>query len=237
MGKRSPTSRHPVRPGPDRVDHRGALHRGPRRAAPSRPVPALALLGHVSMVVCVRDHGRRRHPRRTRRSVLVSTPVFLVALVAVFVLWRCVEGTVDVHTITSTRRQLFYWAAVITTFAMGTAAGDLAASTLHLGVPQWRPRLHGRDADRRPRPRRDRARTGQRVLDRLRSHPSSRRVLRRLRRVPRAPRRPSTSAPGSSAHSSSSPSPSQWLGRSRRSRPPAAETCPHHPMTRRQSQA
>ncbi len=41
---------------------------------------------------------------------LVSTPVFLVALVAVFVLWRCVEGTVDVHTITSTRRQLFYWA-------------------------------------------------------------------------------------------------------------------------------
>ncbi len=64
---------------------------------------------------------------------LVSTPVFLAALVAVFVLWRRIEGTVDVHTITSTRRQLFYWAAVITTFAMGTAAGDLAASTLHLG--------------------------------------------------------------------------------------------------------
>lgn len=64
---------------------------------------------------------------------LVSTPVFLAALVAVFVLWRHVEGTVDVHTITSTRRQLFYWAAVIATFAMGTAAGDLAASTLHLG--------------------------------------------------------------------------------------------------------
>ncbi|WP_416393495.1 MULTISPECIES: hypothetical protein [unclassified Curtobacterium] len=63
----------------------------------------------------------------------VSTPVFLVALVVVFVLWRRVEGTVDVHTITSTRRQLFYWAAVIATFAMGTAAGDLAASTLHLG--------------------------------------------------------------------------------------------------------
>lgn len=63
----------------------------------------------------------------------VSTPVFLAALVAVFVLWRRVEGTVDVHTITSTRRQLFYWAAVIATFAMGTAAGDLAASTFHLG--------------------------------------------------------------------------------------------------------
>ncbi len=63
----------------------------------------------------------------------VSTPVFLAALVAVFVLWRRAEGTVDVHTITTTRRQLFYWAAVITTFAMGTAAGDLAASTLRLG--------------------------------------------------------------------------------------------------------
>lgn len=63
----------------------------------------------------------------------VSTPVFLAALVAVFVLWRRVEGTADVHTITSTRRQLFYWAAVIATFAMGTAAGDLAASTFHLG--------------------------------------------------------------------------------------------------------
>jgi len=63
----------------------------------------------------------------------VSTPVFLAALVAVFVAWRRTEGTVDVHTITSTRRQLFYWAAVIATFAMGTAAGDLAASSLHLG--------------------------------------------------------------------------------------------------------
>lgn len=63
----------------------------------------------------------------------VSTPVFLTALVAVFILWRRVEETVDVHTITSTRRQLFYWAAVITTFATGTAAGDLAASTFHLG--------------------------------------------------------------------------------------------------------
>ncbi len=64
---------------------------------------------------------------------LVSTPVFLTALVVVFVLWRRVEGTVDVHTITSTRRQVFYWAAVIATFAMGTAAGDLAASSIHLG--------------------------------------------------------------------------------------------------------
>jgi uncharacterized membrane-anchored protein len=63
----------------------------------------------------------------------VTTPVFLAALIGVFVVWRRVEGTVDVHAVTSTRRQLFYWGAVIITFAMGTAAGDLAASTLHLG--------------------------------------------------------------------------------------------------------
>jgi uncharacterized membrane-anchored protein len=64
---------------------------------------------------------------------IVSTPVFLAALTAVFALWRRIEGAVDVHTITSTRRQAFYWAAVITTFAMGTAAGDLIASTFRLG--------------------------------------------------------------------------------------------------------
>lgn len=64
---------------------------------------------------------------------LVSTPVFLAALIAVFVVWRRTEGTLDVHTITSRRRQCCYWAAVIATFAMGTAAGDLLASTFHLG--------------------------------------------------------------------------------------------------------
>lgn len=63
----------------------------------------------------------------------VSTPVFLVVLVAVFVVWHRVEGTLDVHRVTSTRRQLFSWAAVVATFAMGTAAGDLAASVLRLG--------------------------------------------------------------------------------------------------------
>jgi uncharacterized membrane-anchored protein len=64
---------------------------------------------------------------------LVSTPLFLVGLVVVFALWRRVEGTVDVHAVTSLRRQLFYWAAVVVTFAMGTAAGDLAASVLRIG--------------------------------------------------------------------------------------------------------
>lgn len=63
----------------------------------------------------------------------VSTPMFLLALAAVFVVWRRAEGSVDVHTVTTGRRELLYWAAVITTFAAGTAAGDLLASTADLG--------------------------------------------------------------------------------------------------------
>lgn len=63
----------------------------------------------------------------------VSTPVFLLALAAVFVVWWRTEGSVDVHTVTTDRRERLYWAAVITTFAAGTAAGDLLASTADLG--------------------------------------------------------------------------------------------------------
>lgn len=64
---------------------------------------------------------------------LVSTPVFLVVLLGVFVGWRRLEGTLDVHDVTTTRREALYWAAVIATFALGTAAGDLIASTFGLG--------------------------------------------------------------------------------------------------------
>lgn len=64
---------------------------------------------------------------------LVSTAVYALALAAVFVTWWRVEGTLSVHDVRTTRRELFYWAAVVTTFALGTAAGDLAAVGLHLG--------------------------------------------------------------------------------------------------------
>lgn len=62
-----------------------------------------------------------------------STAGFAVVLAAVFALWRRVEGTVSIHTITTPRREAFYWAAVCATFALGTAAGDLLAYTAHLG--------------------------------------------------------------------------------------------------------
>ncbi|MFE0460478.1 hypothetical protein ACFW1A_14645 [Kitasatospora sp. NPDC058965] len=63
----------------------------------------------------------------------VSASGFGVLLLALFGLWYKVEGTLSVHEITGTRRELFYWAAVMTTFALGTAVGDLTAATLGLG--------------------------------------------------------------------------------------------------------
>lgn len=64
---------------------------------------------------------------------LASSIVFGVALALVFFVWHRSEGTLSIHSITSRRRELFYWAAVIVTFALGTAVGDLTATTLHLG--------------------------------------------------------------------------------------------------------
>jgi uncharacterized membrane-anchored protein len=62
-----------------------------------------------------------------------STAFYAIVLLAVFVTWRAVEGTLSIHSIDSPRREAFYWAAVAATFAMGTALGDLTAYTLHLG--------------------------------------------------------------------------------------------------------
>jgi uncharacterized membrane-anchored protein len=64
---------------------------------------------------------------------LVSTVCFASALAIIFVTWYGSEKTLSIHTIYSGRRELFYWATVIATFALGTAAGDLTASTLGLG--------------------------------------------------------------------------------------------------------
>ncbi len=64
---------------------------------------------------------------------VVSTALYAVILALVFVVWWRIERTLSVHEITTTRRELFYWAAVVATFAMGTALGDLAAVGLGLG--------------------------------------------------------------------------------------------------------
>jgi uncharacterized membrane-anchored protein len=64
---------------------------------------------------------------------VVSTVFYAVVLAVVFRAWYVSEGTLSIHSITTPRRELFYWAAVLATFALGTAAGDLTAVTFGLG--------------------------------------------------------------------------------------------------------
>ena len=66
-------------------------------------------------------------------SLYLSTAAFSCALGAIFAVWYWRERTLSVHTIVTTRRELFYWAAILFTFALGTAAGDLATEALGLG--------------------------------------------------------------------------------------------------------
>lgn len=63
----------------------------------------------------------------------VSTTAFLVALIGILTAWRITEGSLSIHTVHTPRREAFYWATVVATFALGTAAGDMTASTLTLG--------------------------------------------------------------------------------------------------------
>ncbi len=66
-------------------------------------------------------------------SLVTTTVIFSVALVLVFALWYASEKTLSVHTIQTTRRELYYWAAILCTFALGTAAGDLIGEQFGLG--------------------------------------------------------------------------------------------------------
>jgi uncharacterized membrane-anchored protein len=66
-------------------------------------------------------------------SLYVSTAAFAIALAATFAIWFSVERTLSIHSIVTQRRELFYWAAILFTFALGTAAGDLATEALGLG--------------------------------------------------------------------------------------------------------
>jgi uncharacterized membrane-anchored protein len=62
-----------------------------------------------------------------------SSVLYAAALAAVFVTWQRTEKTLSIHSIDTPRREAFYWAAVVATFALGTAVGDLTASTFQLG--------------------------------------------------------------------------------------------------------
>lgn len=64
---------------------------------------------------------------------IYSSTLYAGSVVVIFVLWYLSERTLSVHSIFSRRRELFYWAAVLATFAMGTAVGDMTAVSFHFG--------------------------------------------------------------------------------------------------------
>ena len=66
-------------------------------------------------------------------AYVVSTIFFSTALVLIFASWYFAEGTLSIHSINTKRREAFYWATVLATFALGTAAGDMTATSLGLG--------------------------------------------------------------------------------------------------------
>jgi uncharacterized membrane-anchored protein len=66
-------------------------------------------------------------------SLVITTVAFSITLAVTFAAWFASEGTLSIHTIYTTRRESFYWLAVLFTFALGTASGDLSAERLNLG--------------------------------------------------------------------------------------------------------
>ncbi len=66
-------------------------------------------------------------------SLVTTTIVFGISLAVIFAIWHKVEKTLSIHTINKMRREGFYWLAILFTFALGTAAGDLTAEQFNLG--------------------------------------------------------------------------------------------------------
>src|SRR4051795_4587262 len=66
-------------------------------------------------------------------SLVTTTTIFSIVLAVAFAVWWGSERTLSIHTIYTTRREAFYWVAVLFTFALGTAAGDLTAEKASLG--------------------------------------------------------------------------------------------------------
>lgn len=64
---------------------------------------------------------------------VASTVFFIILLAVIFSVWYFYEKTLSIHSIYTRRREAFYWAAVMVTFSLGTAAGDMTATTMNLG--------------------------------------------------------------------------------------------------------
>jgi uncharacterized membrane-anchored protein len=97
-----------------------------------RYVPAV----YWSVIVVISVFGTLITDNMTDRynvPLTTSTAVFAVLLAIVFAVWFTVERTLSIHSIVTSRRESFYWLAVLFTFALGTAAGDLVAEKADLG--------------------------------------------------------------------------------------------------------
>jgi uncharacterized membrane-anchored protein len=66
-------------------------------------------------------------------SLITSSIIFAIVLAMVFFIWYRIEGSLAIHSIYTPRREAFYWGAILFTFALGTATGDLFAERLSLG--------------------------------------------------------------------------------------------------------
>ena len=66
-------------------------------------------------------------------SLITTSVIFAISLALVFLAWYRSEKTLSVHTILTTKREAFYWLAILFTFALGTATGDLLAEQFSLG--------------------------------------------------------------------------------------------------------
>jgi uncharacterized membrane-anchored protein len=89
-----------------------------------------------SVVVVISVFGTLITDNMTDRynvPLTTSTSIFAVILAIVFAVWFYFERTLSIHTIFTTRREGFYWLAILFTFALGTAAGDMVAEKASLG--------------------------------------------------------------------------------------------------------
>ncbi|MGB3762635.1 MAG: hypothetical protein WA966_05375, partial [Ornithinimicrobium sp.] len=103
-----------------------AQFRAHRYIAPTywAAVVLISVAGTLITDNMVDDHGV---------SLWTTTAIFSVALAVTFAIWYAVEHTLSIHAITTHRREAFYWTAILFTFALGTAAGDLLAESVGIG--------------------------------------------------------------------------------------------------------
>ena len=111
-------------------------------------------------------------------SLYVSTAAFSVLLALTFAVWYAFERTLSIHTIFTMRRELFYWAAILFTFALGTAAGDLATEASKSRLQCWSSGLRRVDCGHNGRLL-SRRQCGPRLLARLHSDPTAGSLARR----------------------------------------------------------